>query len=53
MKDWFRQKVRELFDDPLGTAIRWVVYLILLGVAVWLLVWAVRWVFGFVGSAFR
>jgi hypothetical protein len=50
---WIRQKLREFVADPLGTAISWIVYLILLGVAVYLLVWAVRWLFEFVGSAFQ
>jgi hypothetical protein len=48
-----REKLREFLEDPLGTAIQWFVYLILLGVAVYLLVLAARWVIGFVGSALR
>lgn len=48
-----REKLREFLEDPLGTAIQWFVYLILLGVAVYLLVLGGRWVIGFVGSAFR
>lgn len=48
-----REKLREFLEDPLGTAIQWFVYLILLGVAVYLLVLAGRWVIGFVGTALR
>jgi hypothetical protein len=48
-----REKLREFLEDPLGTAIQWFVYLILLGVAVYILVLGARWVIGFIGSALR
>jgi hypothetical protein len=48
-----RQNVREFLHVPLETAVQWAVYLIMLGVALYILVVAVRWVLGFLGEAFR
>jgi hypothetical protein len=48
-----REKLRQFIEDPLGTAIQLAVYLILLGVGVYILVLAARWALGFVGSALR
>lgn len=45
MKQRIRDEVREFFDDPLGTAVRWAVYIVLLGVGVAVVVWAVRLAF--------
>lgn len=41
-----REKFRTFFDDPLGTATEWAVYLILLAVGIALVVWAVQLAFG-------
>lgn len=46
-----REKIREFLEDPLGTAIEWAVYLILLGVGVYILIVVVRWLVGFIGGA--
>jgi hypothetical protein len=46
-------KLREFFDDPAGTAGQWLGYLITLGIAVFLLILAVRWFIAFVGAAVR
>jgi hypothetical protein len=46
-----RDHVREFLDNPLGKAIEWAVYLVFLGVGVYILIVIVRWLIGFVGGA--
>ena len=46
-----RDHVREFIDNPLGKAIEWAVYLVMLGVGVYTLIVIVRWLIGFIGGA--
>lgn len=48
MFERLRAKFREFIDDPLGTAIEWAVYLVMLAVGVAILIWAIRYAIGIV-----
>lgn len=37
-----KDKLRSFVEDPLGTAVEWAVYVVMLAVGVAILIWAIR-----------
>ena len=48
-----REFVGRFLKDPLGTAIEAAIYLIFLGVGLWILIWAGKWIVRMIADALK